>query len=106
MGITRAACGVTLRRKRPGLRAGNHFMRILSVLFLITVPSAALAQKDLQTPDKGPAPPPDKMLNRFLLKEAQKHFDARRKIVGGIKTAEVVTRRQQELKDRFLEALG
>ena len=46
------------------------------------------------------------MLHDFLLKEAQKHFDARRKAVAALKTPADVRRRQEELRKQFLAALG
>jgi dienelactone hydrolase/pimeloyl-ACP methyl ester carboxylesterase len=56
-----------------------------------------------QMPDTEPTP---KMLYSYLLGQAQKHFDARRQVVAALKTPEDVRKRQQELKARFIEALG
>jgi dienelactone hydrolase len=47
-----------------------------------------------------------KMLRSYLLAEAQKHFDARRKVIAELKTPDDVHKRQSELKARFIEALG
>jgi dienelactone hydrolase len=47
-----------------------------------------------------------KMLHDFLLKEAQKQFDARRKVIAAIKTPEDLRLRQGELRKKFLAALG
>jgi dienelactone hydrolase len=45
-------------------------------------------------------------LYAFLEAEAKKHFDARRRAVAALKSPEDVRKRQQELRKRFLEALG
>jgi cephalosporin-C deacetylase-like acetyl esterase len=50
--------------------------------------------------------PDARVLHDFLLKEAQKHFDARRKVVAALKTPEDLRRRQEELRKHFLAALG
>src|SRR4029453_6778040 len=50
--------------------------------------------------------PPREMLHRYLLKECQKHFDARRQAIAALKTPEDVKRRQQELRAKFIESLG
>src|SRR5262249_6856443 len=47
-----------------------------------------------------------KMLDTFLKAEAQKHFDARNKLVRSLKTPEEIRKRQDELKAKFLEAIG
>ncbi|MBI1831994.1 MAG: acetylxylan esterase [Planctomycetes bacterium] len=49
---------------------------------------------------------PRKMLYKFLLAEAQKHFDARKKLVASLKTPDEIQRRQRELKAKFIEAIG
>lgn len=53
-----------------------------------------------------PPPPERAMLHEYLLKECQKHFDARRQTVAGLKTADDVRKRQAELRRSFLAALG
>src|SRR5262249_9952932 len=47
-----------------------------------------------------------KMLHTFLLKEAQKLFDARRETVAKLNTPEEIKARQDHLKKKFLEAIG
>ncbi len=49
---------------------------------------------------------PRKMLRNFLLAEAQKHFDARKKLVAQLKTPDEIHKRQRELKAKFLDAIG
>jgi cephalosporin-C deacetylase-like acetyl esterase len=46
------------------------------------------------------------MLRTYLLGEAQKHFDARRKVIAELKTPDDVRKRQAELKAKFIESLG
>ncbi len=71
-------------------------MRLLATsLLLLTAP--------LRAADPEPDPNP---LYTWLQAEAKKHFDARRKVVAGLKTPDDVRQRQQELKKRFLAALG
>jgi cephalosporin-C deacetylase-like acetyl esterase len=50
--------------------------------------------------------PPRTMLSRYLLVDAQKHFDARRKAVAALQTPDDVRRRQVQLRAKFVEALG
>jgi len=49
---------------------------------------------------------PKKMLEKVLLAECGKHFDARRKAVAALKTPEDVRKRQAELRSKFIAALG
>jgi cephalosporin-C deacetylase-like acetyl esterase len=75
------------------------------VLFAVTSP--VLAQEDLSVLEStADRVPPRKMLLTYLLAEAQKHFDARRAAVAALKTPEDVHRRQQQLRAKFIEALG
>ncbi len=53
-----------------------------------------------------PMPASREMLHDYLRAEAQKHFDARRKVVAALKTPDDVRRRQDELRRAFLAALG
>src|SRR5262249_42676991 len=53
-----------------------------------------------------PAGPGPGMTYDYLLGQARKHFDARRRAVAALKTPEDVRRRQKELRERFLESLG
>jgi dienelactone hydrolase len=52
------------------------------------------------------APPPHEMLQRYLLDQAHRHFDARRKAIAAIKTPEDISRRQKELRSFLLRSLG
>jgi cephalosporin-C deacetylase-like acetyl esterase len=79
-------------------------IRFLTCLTLFLSPLAAFAQEKLQI--LPPAQEPRKMLYRFLQAEAQKHFDARKKRVAALSTAEEIRRRQAELHVKFLEAIG
>jgi dienelactone hydrolase len=53
-----------------------------------------------------PEEQPRKMLYAHLQAEAGKHFEARRKAVAALKTPDDVRRRQEELRAKFVEALG
>ncbi len=53
-----------------------------------------------------PEEQPRKMLSTYLQAECLKHFDARRKAVAALKTPEDVKKRQEELRAKFVEALG
>jgi hypothetical protein len=46
------------------------------------------------------------MLYKFLLAEAQKHFDARKKLVASLKTSDEIHNRQADLKAKALQAIG
>jgi cephalosporin-C deacetylase-like acetyl esterase len=47
-----------------------------------------------------------KMLYSFLLGEAQKHFETRKKLVASLKTPDEIYRRQADLKAKFVAAIG
>ena len=79
-------------------------MRSLACLLLLLTPLTALAQDKLQILPA--AQQPRKMLYRFLQAEAQKHFDARKKLIASLNTPEQLQRRQKELHAKFLEAIG
>jgi dienelactone hydrolase len=81
--------------------------RTLALTILLWLPLLAAAQEDLAVlkPDQAGVPP-RKMLYAFLQAEAKKHFDARRQAVAALKTPDDLKRRQQDLRARFLEALG
>lgn len=82
-------------------------MRLLAALAVLIAVSPVLAQSKLQIlPTPAGEPPIHKMLHRYLLAEAQKHFDARRKEVAALKTTEQVQQRQARLKKLFIGALG
>ncbi|MBI3856622.1 MAG: metalloendopeptidase, partial [Planctomycetes bacterium] len=53
-----------------------------------------------------PEDQPRKMLYSWLQGECGKQFDARRKAVAALKTPEDVTKRQELLRAKFIEALG
>jgi dienelactone hydrolase/pimeloyl-ACP methyl ester carboxylesterase len=53
-----------------------------------------------------PEDQPKKMLETYLLGECAKQFDARRKAVAALKTPEDIAKRQQELRTKFIAALG
>jgi dienelactone hydrolase/pimeloyl-ACP methyl ester carboxylesterase len=49
---------------------------------------------------------PRKMLYAYLEKECAKKFDERRKVIAALRTPEDVKRRQEELRAKFIDALG
>ncbi len=51
-------------------------------------------------------PPAREMLNRYLLGQARRQFDARRKAIAAIKTPEDIANRQRALRAFFLRSLG
>ncbi len=65
---------------------------------------ALCGQEDLTVfrPDEQP----DKRLYAHLQAECAKHFDARRKVIEALKTPEDLKRRQEELRAKFIQALG
>src|SRR5262245_57445238 len=73
------------------------------VLMASACPVRADEDLDILDPKKMP---PRKMLLAYLLGQAQKHFDTRRSAVAALKSPGDVQKRQQELKARFIEALG
>jgi cephalosporin-C deacetylase-like acetyl esterase len=77
---------------------------ILSMLFFCITPFAR-AQTDWAVLD-AKTDAPRKMLHRYLLAEAQKHFDARRAEIATLKTPDDVRKRQAMLRTRMIEALG
>jgi dienelactone hydrolase/pimeloyl-ACP methyl ester carboxylesterase len=77
---------------------------VIVVPLLLAGPAAA--QEDLTVLDARGETPPRRMLKAYLLAEAQKHFDERRKAVAALKAPDDVQKRQAELKAKFIEALG
>lgn len=87
---------------------GQLFSLSVAVLTtLLTLIGPTFAAEDLNvlptTPNGGDA---RKMLSNYLHAEAQKHFDVRRATVAALKTKEDIQRRQQELRGKFIEAIG
>ncbi|HYT88452.1 MAG TPA: acetylxylan esterase [Gemmataceae bacterium] len=80
--------------------------RLAALLAVLLLTSPLPAQEDLTALPGDKNAPPRKMLARYLLAETQKHFDVRRQAVDTLKTPQDVERRQQELKQRFIQALG
>ncbi len=77
-------------------------MQLLALVALII--TAAPADDELRV--LGNAQQPRKMLYAYLQGEAGKAFDARRKVVAALKTPEALRQRQEELRGKFLTALG
>jgi dienelactone hydrolase len=73
-------------------------MTMLAALLL------ALAQEDLRVLD--PKSDPATMLERQLLADCAKHFDARRRDVAALRSPDDIRRRQAELREKFIAALG
>src|SRR5262245_29505319 len=73
---------------------------------LLLVSGTTLAQDHLLVLNHSSDVPPRRLLRTYLLAEAQKHFDTRRKAVAALKSPEDIQKRQRELKAHFLEALG
>jgi dienelactone hydrolase len=70
---------------------------------------APIKPDDLRVlPSAGDAqsPPAGEMLHRYLLDQARRQFDARRKAIAAIKTPEDIARRAKELRAFFLHSLG
>ena len=77
-------------------------MHLLALAALLI--AAAPAEDELRV--LGDDRQPRKMLHTYLMGEAGKAFDARRKAVAALKTPEACEARQEELRGKFLEALG
>jgi dienelactone hydrolase len=71
---------------------------------ILTLLLAALAQDDLTV--LSPEDRPRTLLNRYVVGQAEKLFDARRAALQALKTPEDVRRRQEQLRAAFLESLG
>ncbi len=74
-------------------------MRFVALVTAALTTSSVCAQHDSD-------PDPRQMLHRYLLTEAQKHFDTRRELIAKLQTPEDIAKRQAYLKGKFLEALG
>ena len=80
-------------------------MRAIAVLSIVVMSAPPLlAQEKLQilSAEKEPR----KMLHAYLLAEAQKHFDARKKTVALLKTPDEIQKRQRSLRAQFIAAIG
>jgi cephalosporin-C deacetylase-like acetyl esterase len=76
--------------------------RIAALLVLLLTGTLYAQEKPRISPAESE---PRKVLYRFLLREAQRSFDARRQAVARLKTADDIRQRQQELRTHFLAAL-
>ena len=74
--------------------------------YYVSIPLIAFASSTLRAEDLSVLPDESKMLHNYLLAEAQKCFDARRKAIAELKTPDDVKKRQIELRAKFIEALG
>jgi cephalosporin-C deacetylase-like acetyl esterase len=81
-------------------------MKRTLLLVQLIVCGHVVAQEDLNVLPSDAKNAPRRMTREFMLGEAQKHFDARRKTVAALKTPADVEKRQKELRERFLEAIG
>ncbi|MSQ96370.1 MAG: hypothetical protein EXR98_17705 [Gemmataceae bacterium] len=80
-------------------------MRATLIGLTILLASTSLsAQENLQILSADQTP--RKLLHKFLLAEAQKHFDTRREVVAAMKTPNEIHKRQADLKAKFLAAIG
>lgn len=88
----------------------RHFRAVSAVCFALACAAAAPATRpadDLTVlPPAATDASPRKMLYRYLLGQAHDQFDARRKAVAAVKTPEDVKRRGDELRAKFVDALG
>src|SRR5438874_10475552 len=85
---------------------GRTGMSVLQAILAFLFASAQYAQAQ---PDWNVLPADAgarKMLSKYLLAEAQKHFDARRAEIASLKTPDDVKKRQALLKARMIDALG
>src|SRR6516162_8574417 len=78
----------------------------LWVIVALLLTGSLRAQEDLTVLDGEGESAPRRMLKSYLQAEARKHFDARRKAVAALKTPDDVKKRQAELREKFIEALG
>src|SRR5262245_38671493 len=79
----------------------------LSAVIVMATVSAPPAAEDLTVYRAAAgAPPAGEMLYAYLQAEARKCFDARRQAVEALKSPDDVRRRGDELRGKFLQALG
>ena len=82
-------------------------MRTITMFTLLLLAGFGRAADDLTVlKPEADGVPPRKMLSTYLKAEAQKQFDARKKLVADLKTPEDVQKRQKMLRDQFIKALG
>jgi hypothetical protein len=79
---------------------------LLTVALLLVATTPVAADDDLTVLKADGDNPAPRMLRAHLLAEAQKLFDARRATVAALKTPDDVHKRQQELRAKFVAALG
>jgi dienelactone hydrolase len=83
---------------------------LAAIALSLTSTSWALADEPTvksATAENGPQQQPfDEMLHRYVLDQAQQHFDARRKVVSALKTPADIARRSADLRAFFLRSLG
>lgn len=81
-------------------------MRI-PLLVVLLFPFPLLAQEDLSVFSDGKGEtPPRRIVHAHLIAECQKHFDKRKEAIVNLKTPDDLKKRQQELRTKFIEALG
>lgn len=94
-----------MRLMRPSFTSSVPVLFTLAILVGVVAPGRA--QEDLTVLKTGADEvPARKVLYAYLQAQAQKHFDARRQAVAALQTGEDVRKRQEELKARFIAALG
>jgi cephalosporin-C deacetylase-like acetyl esterase/pimeloyl-ACP methyl ester carboxylesterase len=79
---------------------------LLTTALLLTIAVPATAEDSLTVLKADGDNPPSRMLRAYLLAQARNAFDARRTVVATLKTPEDVQKRQNELRAKFVEALG
>src|SRR5258708_142627 len=67
-------------------------------------PARSLDLRVLSTAGDAKIPPAREMLHRFLLDQARRHFDTRRKAIAAIKTPADIARRRETLRAVFLRS--
>jgi dienelactone hydrolase len=87
--------------------ASPCLLAVAVVTILLAYGNAPAADDDLTVLKPEPnAVPPRRMLRDYLLAQTKIQFDARRQAIAALKTPEDVKRRQDDLKAKFLQALG
>lgn len=69
-------------------------------------PATIHAEEDLTVLKPADGSSPRKMLNNYLMDRCKEQFDARKATVKSLKTPEEVSKRQEMLKAKFIEAIG